>query len=258
MEVKHLQTLLQKREHTMTKTFITNLAVGLCGFLLIAGFTSLASAQETTEEPEAATSMETIPLESEESETDATETTRGPNTREPRTATSTPLKEQQLERQAERAERIETVQTNIEQRRAALSDRARDRVTALADNISQKMSAAVTRMNQIITRFEARVAIFEQNGVDTAATSAKLNEAKNLLATAQDNINNQTNNLVDAAVASENPRENWAAAKAKFQETKTLLREAHTAIKDALQLLKSAAASQREEASSPAETPITE
>ena len=102
--------------------------------------------------------------------------------------------------------------------------------------------AAIGRLTQIIERFETRIDKLGELGVDTDAASAKLIEAAEHLVTAADIVENQIDDLVDATVDSENPRETWQAARELFGEGKTEIQAAHADIREALALLKEAVA----------------
>lgn len=239
MEVKNPLAFLDKREATHTKTFITNLAIGLVAFLIFTGISSIASAQEPEDDvpPPTREVQRENAAEALEARQAALE-----ERREEMASRTEAMREQMEERRETMASRTEAVREQIAERRNALSERSRNRVLALADNISQKMNAAIARLEQIIKRFEVRVAALEGQGVDGSASEAKLDEAKDSLATAKQIVNNQVNDLIDAAVDAENPRETWGAARTAFTEAKTAIKDAHQNVREALALLKDAVA----------------
>lgn len=239
MEVKNPLAFLDKREATHTKTFITNLAIGLVAFLIFSGISSIASAQEP--ETERAT---TTPEERRANAAEALEARQAAleERREEMASRTEAVREQMEERRENMASRTEAVREQIAERREALSERTRNRVLALADNISQKMLAAIDRLEQIIGRFETRLVALEARGIDGTAAQAKLDEAKDSLTTAKRIVNDEVNNLVDQTVDSENPRETWRAARTAFSEAREAIKDAHQDLREALALLKAAVA----------------
>lgn len=229
MEVREIRAFFEKRDQSMTKTFIINMSIGLCVFLLVGGIASAVSAQETetAENPNSPSQEQPVPDEVRE------------------------IRQAELEEKKE--ERQVAVEEKKEERRAALSEKSADRILALANKISEKMLAAISRMEQIISRIEERVALMSNDGVETTSSLEKLSEAKRHLALATSIIETEVDDLVDEAVLSESPKENWVAAKTKYQEARESLRAAHTAIKEAVSLLKEATQAPAQETDEEAE-----
>jgi hypothetical protein len=141
---------------------------------------------------------------------------------------------------AEREAKREEMTEQKEERRAALSERSSERIINLAANVSNRMDAAGTRIQDIIIRLESRIEKLEAAGLDVS-------EAKDALQSAQISLNAAVNNLttidvtVQAAVSSADPRSNWTSVKAAYQNIREQLRTAHTEIKASVQALKDAA-----------------
>lgn len=254
MEVKHPLAFLEKRDSSMTKTFITNLFIGLVAFAVISGIASVASAQETAGDPgvsAAPTRPEQQVAERDEKQAEV-QTLRDEkkeelDARREAMASNTEAMRAKIEEQRENmASRTEAIREKIEERKTVINERIKNRILALADNVSRKMRAAVGRLNQIIGRFETRVALLEERGIDGSDATAKLAEAKSYLATASNILENEINAAVDATVGSDTPRESWMNARAQFSEARIAIRNAHQALREALALLKRAVAEAEE------------
>lgn len=147
-------------------------------------------------------------------------------------------------RRAEAASQREDAQaTRSENRaniRAELDERARERITNLAANVSNRMDAAAARMQNIIDRLESRIDKLAASGLDTAEASAAL-------ASAQTSIDAAVGELasIDVTVAStisaESPRAAWAETKATYTAIRSQLRTAHNEMKASVQALRDAA-----------------
>ncbi len=239
MEVKNPLVFLNKKDSSITKTFITNLFIGLIAFALFSGVAAIASAQEETETPVQTREQQAekrAEMEAKREEQKAILDER----REAMASNTEAMREQVMERKENFASRTEEVREQIQERKAVLSERIKNRILALAENVTRKMKAAIGRLTQIIGRFEARIDTLEDRGIDGSAAQAKLTEATGHLARATSILENEVNDKVDATVGSDNPREAWIAGKAKFQEAREAIRSAHQAIREALVLLKQA------------------
>lgn len=234
MAVKNPLVFLNKKDSSITKTFITNLFIGLVAFALFSGVAAIASAQEETDQQK-------TPAEWREARQQEIQ-----DQREEQKALlddrREAIREQVTEQRENVASRTEEVREKIQERKAVLSERIKNRILALADNVSLKMTAAINRLAQIIDRFEKRIDTLEARGVDGSAAQVKLDEATEYLDKASTILNDEVNNQVDATVGSDNPREAWAVGKAKFQEARLAIISAHQAIREALALLKQAVA----------------
>ena len=249
MEVKNPLAFLEKRDSSMTKTFITNLFIGLVAFLVFSGVASIASAQEEDdsltpaqmrqeklEELSEQKAEKQAQMQEQRDEQKAIMDER----REAMASQTDAMREKVEERREDMASRTDAVREKIEERKAVISERIKNRILALADNVTRKMKAAIGRLTQIIGRFETRIDTLEARGVDGSAAQAKLDEATGHLARASSILENEVNTHVDATVGSDDPRAAWQAGKAKFSEAREAIRSAHQAIREALALLKAA------------------
>ena len=252
MEVKNPLVFLNKKDSSITKTFITNLFIGLVAFALFSDIAAIASAEEVevSEDPVVPaqvreTKMQEFKAQRENSQaefdTRREEQKAALDERREAIASNTEtMREQIMERKENVASRTEVVREKIQERKAVLSERIKNRILALAENVSRKMKAAIGRLTQIISRFETRIETLETKGVDGSAAQAKLDEATAHLARASSILENEVNANVDNTVGSEDPRTAWQTGKAKFTEAREAIRSAHQAIKEALDLLKEA------------------
>lgn len=242
MAVKNPLVFLNKKDSSITKTFITNLFIGLVAFALFSGVAAIASAQEeTTDETTPATEGREAKQQEMQDRREEQKALLDER-REAMASNTEAIREQMAERKENVASRTEEVREKIEERKAVLTERIKNRILALADNVSRKMTAAINRLTQIIDRFETRINTLEEKGVDGSAAQAKLDQATEYLDKANNILKNEVNVHVDATVGSDNPREAWMTGKVKFQEAREAIRSAHQAIREALALLKQAVA----------------
>lgn len=140
------------------------------------------------------------------------------------------------------AVRLEAAQERRAEAQAALSIRMQERIVNLAANMSNRMDAAIARLNNIADRMEARATIVaSSSGLDTADTiesialaRASLTDAQTLLA--------DIDPLVFDATTSENPREMWIAVRQVYVDARDEIRESHQHLRAALAALKEAVA----------------
>jgi hypothetical protein len=159
-------------------------------------------------------------------------------------------KEEFASTSAARQEKLEERKENIasttaarqkvqEERRAALSERVQERITNLAANVSNRIEAAIRRMENVIGRIESRTEKLSERGVDTTVAEGHIRDAKQTLEEAKSLIAD-----IDRAVAnvtgSENPREAWAETKTIFVDAKAALLSVHESLRAAIDALKTA------------------
>ncbi len=142
-------------------------------------------------------------------------------------------------RQELQAERVETRQNIQAERKGALEAARQERVMNLSANISNRMDAAILRIENIIERFAERIEKISATGVNVDAARNKLNEASRLLEEAKNKISN-IDSLVYNATTSNEPRSEWQKVKATYKEAGTLIRASHAALRETLALLKTA------------------
>lgn len=143
----------------------------------------------------------------------------------------------------ERMKEIETkrteIQVRMEERRAALSSQMQERIRSLADNLTERLLNVITKLRDIITRFESRMLKLEERGVDTDAAQALIDAANQKLSEATVLLEGIDTD-VEYVVTSDNPRADWGGAKETFREVHGLIKEARDLLRQALQALKDA------------------
>ncbi len=144
------------------------------------------------------------------------------------------------DRQASVASSSEARQEIREARRVALTERLQQRITNLAANISNRMDAAIARLNQIAGRLEVRIDQLEAAGVDVTEAEAELNKATESLERAAGTISD-----IDAIMAdvtgSESPAQMWQTGRDTFVVVKSDLQSAREALRASVAALKQAA-----------------
>lgn len=160
-------------------------------------------------------------------------------------------KEDRLEKRDEVRENFrehrDEVKENISERRAQfasttalmktkLTERVKEFVLARAEHFASLLDAMIARLEKLAERIQSRIDVLKDRGVDTT-------EAETALALAQDEIDEALTSVealkeaVTKALESETPREALKETKPLAETTKTAIREAHTALVDAIQAL---------------------
>lgn len=131
------------------------------------------------------------------------------------------------ERTETRAERRETLESNVQYR-----------VINLASNVTGRLIAALDRMDHIAARLETRIDKLHTLGVDTTGAKSRLAEAQKAI----DDGNAKLKNIpsVDTAIRGEKPRESFVAIRAEFVAVRDLVRQSHTLLIDTVAILKEA------------------
>ena len=145
----------------------------------------------------------------------------------------------------ERSEAIrlkkEEIQTNRADRKAVLQASAQTRITNLSANLSNRMDAAVNRMQNVIDRLTSRINKLNELGIDTSTAldsldkaQQEIDQAKTILSTIDDDVAN--------FVGSEDPRANWQKLKLTFTEIRDSIKASHQSLRATVENLKKAIA----------------
>ena len=118
-----------------------------------------------------------------------------------------------------------------------LSAQRQERLTNLATNLSDRFDAVISRLLQIITRMETRVAKLEATGRDVSEARARLQTARTSLDFALVNMSD-IEQLVNEFVTGTTPRENWSQVRNRYVQTRDLVRSAHAEMKAVVNILK--------------------
>ena len=137
-----------------------------------------------------------------------------------------------------RTRRASTAEATAE-RRAALSERVQERIRNLAANMSNRMEAAIGRLENIADRIDRRIDKIEDQGVDVSGAQEKLAQARSSLSDAE-TLLLDIDALVHAAASAETPRETWAGVRQVYLDTKTAILSAHQSLRATLEELKAA------------------
>ena len=143
------------------------------------------------------------------------------------------------DRQEERASTTAALQEIKTERKAAFSQAIQRRVTNLASNISNRVDAAITRLQAIADRIESRINKLQADGVDMTDAKSSLEQARAALDEARTGIAD-IDTQVAQAVTSENPRQEWSAVKTTFLNVKIQLQSAKSLLNQCVMQMKQA------------------
>ncbi|MCA9360974.1 hypothetical protein KC845_00300 [Candidatus Kaiserbacteria bacterium] len=121
----------------------------------------------------------------------------------------------------------------------SLSEPTQKRLINLASNMSNKMDAAVLRMEGIVLRLESRIAKTKAAGQDTSQAESELNKTKITLAEARATLKDIDQKVL-LAVSSENPQSTMTILKETYVAIANTLRASHSGLRKTVSLLKSA------------------
>jgi len=111
-------------------------------------------------------------------------------------------------------------------------ERFGEKVADRADHLATLFGRMLERLSGIADRIEGRIAELEAEGVDASEAADLLNEADTKIADAADAVDTFIE-AVEEALTKENPQEAFAQLKELKDAAKTALREAHQALKEA-------------------------
>ncbi len=133
---------------------------------------------------------------------------------------------------------------NQDRNQAALNDRQQERLRNLAANVSNRMEAAIARLENIADRLEERLFLLADDGVDTAAANLELSQTFTLLNQARNELSS-IDQAVNAFVSSEQPRTVWPSVRDNYIASRENIVAARTALRAAVQNAQRAAAGNR-------------
>lgn len=161
------------------------------------------------------------------------------NIEERRTEMQTNEEERRAEFASTSATRREGVEEKIAERRVQLQVRAQERITNLAANMSNRMDAAIARLNNITTRLETRIDKLSKDGVDTTTATETITSAQLSIATAAELIAS-IDTKVAAAVNAEDARAGWNEVKIQYGAIRDHIKTAHSELRATVTALKEA------------------
>jgi len=223
---------------TSTRTSIT--LTGLAIVLTLSGFAYIVQAEEELTPRERFLEMQENAQEKKE-DFEATQQERKEEFEGKKEERQEQMEEKREEFKGASEERKEEMLEKREERKEALQERTQERIANLAANVSNRMDAAITRIQQIIDRFQERMNTLAERGADITDAQAALDESSGHLDTAASLVSN-IDTLVAEVVASESPREAWAGTRETYKEITGHIKAAHASLRTALTLLKEAVA----------------
>lgn len=145
-----------------------------------------------------------------------------------------PVKERALNEVKDRIR--EQTEEKVQERKDLLEEKRAQRVRLLSNLLIRRIDAAIARIENLIERMYARLAIMSQSGADTQ-------QAQSLLDTEKENLELVKNQyasfkeLAETIPSSENPREAYNEAKLKMSEIKRGLISIHTQLAHIIRLM---------------------
>ena len=135
----------------------------------------------------------------------------------------------------------ETVQEQLPlpkpEAKSVLSERAQERITNLAANISNRFDGIIARLQNIINRLNTRIEKLEATGADVSQAKQSLQSADIALEAARDDLDD-IDDAVAAVVGSPDPKTEWQGVRAKFVSAREHVRTAHTELRNTVAHLK--------------------
>lgn len=152
------------------------------------------------------------------------------------TSDSLPVAGQEL-----REARAEERATKAAEREAGISEKRQQRIINLTANISNRLDAAIRRLNDITNRLESRITKLNQSGIDTSEAEASLAEAKLLLETSVTNMSTIDADIY-AAITSETPGAAWREVRSLLLTVRRDLNSLQSLLGDTISALRRAIA----------------
>lgn len=211
---------------------LTNIIVSHAVFLAIFGVAALALAEETAQ------IEATGEISNDTTEIEVTTTASGPNS-------AAPKKAQKGETEAINTQQQMQVKAAQPGQKAQLREQVQVRVINLAANMSNRIDAAVERLQNISDRLDSRIQKLADSGIDTAAAEAALASAQ-LSITAAAEVMASIDTEVTGAVGSEDVRTAWTEVRETYTTVREHLQTAHSELRACVAALKTALATSEE------------
>lgn len=143
------------------------------------------------------------------------------------------------ERKTELAEKRAALASSTAARKPALAEKAQQHIKEAGERAEKILTKGIEKIRELSARLRARAASLADKGVDTTEVNVLLDEVDGTLKAAEEALADIEIN-VEYTAASEQPKNAWVDAKAQFQETRELVRQAHGLLREALAALKEA------------------
>lgn len=148
---------------------------------------------------------------------------------------------QMQQRHEEMRQRIEARHEELrerwEARKVKLSEMRKQIIKNHIERIIKRMKATVDRLTRLADKVDERIGIIASDGADVSNATSLMTDARGAIARAQTELNEATAGL-RAAPETDNPAEGIGNARARFENVKAALREAHAALVEVIKSLK--------------------
>ena len=123
--------------------------------------------------------------------------------------------------------------------KSILSERAQERITNLAANISNRFDGIIARLENIHNRLETRIIKLEETGVDASQARQSLTRSREALQRAKGELRG-IDEAVVFVVGSTDPKSEWQKVRLTFISARQEVRTAHTELRNTVAYLKNA------------------
>lgn len=130
-------------------------------------------------------------------------------------------------------------QTNLIDQTTTLDAGAQQRVRSLTAALTTQFDTVINRLINIASRIERRQTELEKSNYDTSLAKTYVASATSSLGFAR-SLSAQTNDLVQTATISAEPKKDWNKARAHILQTKQYILNAHNQLLRAVDALKKA------------------
>ena len=120
-----------------------------------------------------------------------------------------------------------------------LSERAQERITNLAANISNRFDGIIARLENIHNRLETRIIKLEEAGVDVSQARQSLTKSREALERAKGELRD-IDEAVVFVVGSTDPKTQWQRVRLTFISAREEVRTAHAELRNTVAHLKNA------------------
>ena len=120
---------------------------------------------------------------------------------------------------------------------SVLSERAQERITNLAANISNRFDGIIARLENIHNRLETRIIKLEESGADVSQARQSLTNSSEALDRARGELRG-IDEAVAYVVGSPDPKTAWQQVRLTFIAARTEVRTAHTELRNTVANLK--------------------
>lgn len=150
------------------------------------------------------------------------------------TPSRSPVRQQTVTEVKERIR--EQTEEKIQERKTRLEEKRAQRIRLLSSLLTRRIEAVIERLEKLIERMDARLAIMSQSGADTQRVQSLLDTEKENLELVKSQFKS-FKELSEAIPNSEDPRQTYNDAKIKMSEIKRNLVSVHTQLAHIIRLM---------------------